>query len=378
MSDDWGLEELPQNSVEAEMAHAAEQLRQAAFGVAGTGEELRAAPPVDWPTPPALDAFFARTEGDIDWIWDTMLMRGSVNILGAYMKVGKSTLVMNIIRGLVEQQHLFSMGTHLRGKVFWFAPEDAERIIRYNLNHAGIRPEAYREKLVLVTKADAYLANLRNAEGPLQARWQDFKSALKRDGAEFVIFDTINTFSAYLGLDDENDNQKVTMLMDLVAELKDEGMTVLLTQHTGKASDRAGTLQSLRGASSYAALADQIMLLTTPGTDTKTTRRVLTIIGRTSVDSPSFLNLDYDKGSATYHRLPDDANMGSEPEAKMTILEDWLEKNPGAWSQTKLRESELRMGDHTLKRIFDELKKSKEPVGRLALDEFGRVILIED
>jgi hypothetical protein len=374
MSGDWDLDEAEE---------AAAELHEAAFGeeapppvVTETSPELQATAPLDWPTPPRLSDFFDRTSGEIDWLWDKLLMRGSVNILGAYMKVGKSSLVMNIVRGLIEQKHLFGFSMNLPEdkRIFWFAPEDSERIIRYNLNHAGIEPYRYESQLVLVTKGEPYLERLR-AQGSLKKKWAMLKEALVRDRAEVIILDTMNTFSHYLGLVEENDNQAVTRLMDMVAELKDLGITVIITQHTGKNQERGGTLQSIRGASAYAALADQIMLLTQPNPDQRSTQRLLTIIGRTSVDSPGFMKLDYDKSTATYHRLPDDAAFGGTAENAVELLERFLEKDGGSHAAATLR-GKCGIGNARLSEIFADLKAGKE-LGRLRL-RHGRVFIEED
>lgn len=368
MSGDWDLDEAEE---------AGRELHEAAFGEAApateTAPELQTTAALDWPDPPRLADFFDRTSGEIDWLWDKLLMKGSVNILGAYMKVGKSSLVMNIVRGLIEQKHLFGYNMNLsEGKrVFWFAPEDSERIIRYNLNHAGIDPDRYAKQLVLITKGEPYLERLR-AGGSLKKKWAMLKEALVRDNAEVVILDTMNTFSHYLGLIEENDNQAVTRLMDMVAELKDLGITVLITQHTGKNQERGGTLQSIRGASAYAALADQIMLLTQPGGEAaKSTQRMLTIIGRTSVDSPAFMKLDYDKKTATYMKLPDDAQFGEPEENATYLLESWLEKNPGRHAMRSLR-GKCGLGNARLSEVFESLKAGRT-LGCLKVDADGKM-----
>ena len=355
MAEDWSLDE----EVEA--------LHEDAFGpesATAPAPELQARTEVDWPEPPKLGDFFARTAGEIDWLWDKMMMRGSVNILGAYMKVGKSSLVMNLIRALVEGQRLFDYDLHLgEGKIFWFAPEDSERIIRYNLNHASITADRYAERLVLVTKGCPYLEHLRTAKAKIRSRWDLLKKALVRDKCEVVIFDTMNTFSHYLGLEDENDNQSVTKLMDLIAELKELGITVLITQHTGKNQERGGTLHSLRGASAYAALADQIFLLTQPGDPAgRTTRRMLTIIGRTSIDSPTHLNLDYDKSTASYMRIADDTPEEADPtlERDMDVLEKFMVHHGYTpFNQRMLRDAKIGLGKSSLARTVDAVKAGK-------------------
>lgn len=384
MSGDWDIDP-PAATVDAEMLelmYAAETIAAEEAAESPLAPQLTdhtSTPDVDWPSMPSLADFFARTNGPIDWLWDGMIMRGSVNILGAYMKVGKSTLVMNIVQGLIERSMLFDREMHLspEGRVFWFASEDAERIIRYNLDHAKITPEVYAGRLVLVTKGQPYLDALR-AEGNRNLLWQSMKAALTRDRCEVLVLDTINTFSAYLGLEDENNNQMVTELMDKVAELKTLGITVILTQHTGKNAERGGTLQSLRGASAYAALADQIMLLGYPGNDNKTTKRLLTIIGRTSVDSPPFLNLDYVKDSAAYIHLPDDAEMESGgPDDTLAKIEYWMIRSNmlGPLSQALVREAGLGIRYSKIQEAFQELKDCDGVFGRLRLNDRGRIVL---
>jgi hypothetical protein len=291
---------------------------------------------------------------------------------------------MNIVRGLIEQKHLFDRTMHLTpgGRVFWFASEDAERIIRYNFDHGNITVERYAGHLVLVTKGQPYLDALRE-DGPRDVKWEAMKAALVRDRCEVLILDTINTFSAYLGLDDENDNQKVTELMDKISELKTLGITVILTQHTGKNAERGGTLQSLRGASAYGALADQVMLLNFPGSDNTTTKRKLTIIGRTSVDSPPYMNLDYVKQTASYILLPDDVDLAKDSTATEILdkIELWMIKtgSAGPLSQRNLRAVEvLRISHDRLKEAFEEIKESDGAYGRLRLDDRGRLVLLAE
>jgi len=213
---------------------------------------------------PIPSSALKRREGETRWVWTGCLARGTVSLLAALWKVGKSTLLAHLLAHLecegefcgLDVQHAKVLYVTEEPEDLWADRRDAVHIgdhVRFQ-----IRPFTVRPSMVEWT---AFLDHVRSV----------------RDGWPYDLL-VMDTISNLWPVRDENDNAQVGgALMPLWSLGPD--VAVLLVHHLRKGDGQEATAS--RGAGAMTAFVDTILELRRfdPG-NRKDRRRVLSGYGR--------------------------------------------------------------------------------------------------
>lgn len=245
--------------------------------------------------PPALATTFAEVlalpEPQISWTVEQLAEHGHNVLLAAQFKAGKTTLLLNLVRAMVDDvPFLGRFNCQLEGRACYLNCElteaDAQRWIK-DLQFAN--PER------------ALLVGLRGQPNPLASvqgqRWLvDF---LKRHNVSTLIVDTFR--ASYFG-DSHNDNAQVARYTALLDSVKAEANVsmLVLSHHFGRKEHEPGQEHG-QGAVELDNWADMRWLLTLGGDS-----RFLAATGRTDGIPESRLNFD----RATRRLVLDESSFG--------------------------------------------------------------------
>lgn len=279
---------------------------------------------------PVPFSVFAQGKSDVRWLWDTYIPEGTVCLLSAFMKVGKSTLVYSLISSLVTGSKLLDLDCK-KSKVLLLAVEGSDRDIRRNLLSAGVADDC----------ADLFV---HYGSLPLHsANYDALRKFVRENEIGLVIIDTL---APLIAVEDENDNSMVQKAVTpILAIAYEDKCTVLMVHHNNKGDGEGG--KGIRGASSLFAMVDQALLLKYHGSHLGRQRR-LDSMGRFS-ETPRELVVelnDRDEWEA----------VGSGKDASRKALQDLLGTLMANQASQPVSAMELaRMSDRTLKQVHRAL-----------------------
>jgi hypothetical protein len=215
---------------------------------------------------------------------------GTLNVLAAYMKVGKSTfayaLAMAVARG-----NSFLDGSTQAGGVLILAVEEHRRDVKLRLALFGMLPkDPIHVHAAALDSSPATLATIR--------------AYIMAHKITLVILDTLSRFWK---IEDENSNAQVMARLSPLLDLaRETDVALLLVHHERKAGGEEG--RSIRGGSALFSLVDQALILERrQGGDRS--HRILRVIGRYS-ESPAEQVLEY--ADFQYRSLGTVADLGLE------------------------------------------------------------------
>jgi hypothetical protein len=226
----------------------------------------------------------------IIWAWEPYLAEGTLNVLAAYMKVGKSTfsyaLAVAVARG-----DSFLSGPTKRGGVLILAVEEHRRDVKLRLAKFG---------MLAKDPIHVHAAALDSSPGTLAAV-RDYIVAHQ------IVLLILDTLSRFWRIEDENNNAQVMARLSPLLDLaRETGVALLLVHHERKAGGEEG--RSIRGGSALFSLVDQALILERrQGGDRG--HRVLRVIGRYS-ESPAEQVIEY--ADYRYRSLGTLADLGIE------------------------------------------------------------------
>ncbi|MGH3934869.1 MAG: AAA family ATPase [Pseudonocardiaceae bacterium] len=188
---------------------------------------------VDPPAPVALPDLLAEpdeaTEYRVGGLWP---MGGRV-ILAAQYKSGKTTLVGNLVRCLVDGEPF--LGRHEvatpAGQVVLLDTEMSRGKLRYWLRDQRITTP----QRVTVVPLRGRVSSLNPLDPALRAEWS---AILRRLGAEVLILDCLRPVLDSLGLDENHDTGRVLVALDELAASAGVGEFALI-HHMGHAGERS-------------------------------------------------------------------------------------------------------------------------------------------
>lgn len=179
----------------------------------------------------------------IPWIWNTFIPKGSLFLVVAYMKVGKSTLVYKMAVSVAQGTPFLGRETK-SGAVLILAVEEHPRDVERRLRRFGMRSE---------DPIYVHTGRLENNEATIKAL-RDF---ILEKGIILVLVDSL---SRYSNVRDENDNagviREVSPLLDLARET---AAAIGLIHHERKSGGEDG--RNIRGGSALFGLVDQAIIL---------------------------------------------------------------------------------------------------------------------
>ena len=193
--------------------------------------------------PLTAEQILASEAGPIPWVWDPFLPRGTLALLVAFMKVGKSTFIYALALAVARGISFLRYPT-TQGPVLIVALEEHPRDVRRHLEQFGMR----RDDPIYV------------ATGPLMNSTeilQEIELFVQEREITLVIIDTLTQF---WNVADENSNSEVVREVSQILELaRRTNAVVLLVHHERKSGGEEG--RGIRGGSALFGLVDQALLL---------------------------------------------------------------------------------------------------------------------
>ncbi len=222
--------------------------------------------------PVAMSKFLAGPPPSMDWVWEPYLPVGSLSLLTAYAKVGKSTfaypLALAVARGA-----LFLGTSTTQGPVLILAVEEHARDVRHRLERFG------------ATTDDPIYVHTGQLD---PAFWSGVRRFVQERGVRLVLLDTLAT---YWRITDESDNAEIARLGTPFLDLAHENdAAVVLIHHHRKSGGEGG--HAIRGGGAILGLVDQALSLEKRVGAGTERQRALKALGRYGDWSPAELILE--------------------------------------------------------------------------------------
>ena len=223
----------------------------------------------------------AEIEGEgVEWIWQGVIARGAITLLSAKWKVGKTTLLLNLLRACSQGEEAFC-GRELSFQKCLIISEEG-------LVHWTRR----RKELEASREISVQTGTFRT--GNTAENWRrmiaDIASEIKINGFGLIVIDTL--FSLW-PVKDENDAAQVRNALMPLNELADLGAGVLLVAHTVKGD--APSVSSFRGSGSLGGFVDVIVEMKQHQASARSERQI-SVIGRFDHPDPFVINYDESEG----------------------------------------------------------------------------------
>jgi AAA domain len=290
----------------------------------------------------------------VDWLWDGFLARGSLTLLSALPKCGKTTLLAHLLRALAAGGS-FAGRSLMPGRAV-VVTEEGTDVWRQRRDQLGIsdRVELISRPFFGKPTAEVWLSFLRH----LLAHAAD---------ADLVVLDTIANLWP---VRDENGAADVQAALMPLQRLAD-GRAVLLSHHLRKSDGREGTAS--RGSGALAGFVDIILELRRSGDSRDATgrQRVLTGIGRhPGIPQEWLIGLTEDGEYAAYadgqvrRPMPDGRGLRE-------AIRDVLPADPPGLTRKQIWEAlpeEFHVNEHRFRSVLQEgvgdwwIKKSRSNV----------------
>jgi hypothetical protein len=195
--------------------------------------------------PVPVEALLKEYSGIIPWIWEPFLAEGTLNLLAAFMKTGKSTLASALAVAIAKGKPFLGFPVQKAG-VLLLALEEHPRDVSRRFQAFGV--EGGDELWV-------HTGSLWNSTENLDS----LRTFILSVGIKLVIVDTLTKFWR---VRDENSNAEIDREVSPLVELaRQTGAAILLVHHERKAGGDEG--RGIRGGSSLFASVDQALLLET-------------------------------------------------------------------------------------------------------------------
>jgi DNA-binding transcriptional ArsR family regulator len=199
---------------------------------------------------------------------DGLIARGTLTLLGAHPKAGKTTLLIHACRAWVQQ--------NLR---VVYLSEDSRPV--------------WRERVKRFPELSALILNAIPRAHP-----ENWARAVREQEPDIVIVDTIRRF---MPAKDENDSASVSLALAPFVDLQQElpRTAIVLVHHTKKSLSSDGEITDIAGSHAFTAEVDAILLLA-PVREHKRQRILTPIAGRLWTLSPEPLVLELSEDASEY------------------------------------------------------------------------------
>jgi hypothetical protein len=284
--------------------------------------------------------FAAFTEDRIEWIIPGYVAKGATTELGAKVKMGKTTLNLNMVRAAAEGQNFLGKPTLKSSTVY--LTEQPPVSFRQAIERAGLLS---RDDFRFLLHSDARTIP-----------WPELAAAAvgecKRVGATLLVVDTLGQFAGLLG-DSENNSGDALAAMQPLQRAASEGIAVVIVRHERKSGGDVG--DSGRGSSAFAGAVDIVLSLRKPVGNSRKTLRVLQAVSRFS-ETPAELLIELRENTYVALGEPHDAAVR---EAKDSIIAVAPNSESEAVDLKSLIES-CEVPRATAQRAIDELLREDE------------------
>lgn len=217
---------------------------------------------------------------DVTWIVRGLAAKGSITELGAKVKAGKTTLILEMVRAVLE------------GLPFLELPTRATPVV-YLSEQPSVSFRKAMERAKLLGRED-FCALLYGETRGLE--WPQVAAAAvaecKRVGAALMVVDTLSQFAGLTG-DRENNSGDALEAMRPLQDAASAGIGVVLVRHERKSGGDVG--DSGRGSSAFAGAVDVVLSLRKPEGNSNKNRRVLQSLSRFS-ETPNDLVIELTDG----------------------------------------------------------------------------------
>jgi DNA-binding transcriptional ArsR family regulator len=199
---------------------------------------------------------------------DGLIARGTLTLIGAHPKAGKTTLLIHACREWLQ-----------RGLRVVYLSEDSRAI--------------WRERVKRFPELSALILNTIPRAHP-----ENWARAVREQEPDMVIVDTIRRF---MPAKDENDSASVSLALTPFVDLQQElpRTAIVLVHHTKKSLSSDGEITDIAGSHAFTAEVDAILLLA-PVREHKRQRILTPIAGRLWTLSPEPLVLELSEDGSEY------------------------------------------------------------------------------
>ena len=213
---------------------------------------------------------------EVPWIAKGFVARGSITELGAKVKMGKTTLVLAMVRAILDGLNFLGEPT-VRTKVVYLTEQPAVSFRKAT------------ERASLLGRPDFVSLMFSETRG---LEWPQIASAAitecHRNKARLLIVDTLGQFAGLSG-DKENNSGDALESMLPIQEAAAAGLGIILVRHERKGGGDVG--DSGRGSSAFAGAVDIVLSLRKPEGNAGKNRREIQSLSRFS-ETPNNLVIE--------------------------------------------------------------------------------------
>jgi DNA-binding transcriptional ArsR family regulator len=282
---------------------------------------------------------------------DGLIARGTITLLGAHPKAGKTTLLIHACREWVQQ--------NLR---VVYLSEDSRPV--------------WRERVKRFPELSALLLNTIPRAHP-----ENWARAVREQEPDIVIVDTIRRF---MPAKDENDSASVSLALAPFVDLTERlpRTAIVLVHHTKKSLSGDGEITDIAGSHAFTAEVDAILLLA-PVREHKRQRVLTPIAGRLWNLSPEPLVLELSEDASEYRVVGTAEEVLPETHAQST-REKVLQaiRVLGEATRAEIEEYLRELGEkipertikHALLRLYEDGKVEREGKGTRVEPHVYRIV----
>ena len=276
------------------------------------------------------------TPEQVAWISRPWVAAGSLTELDAKVKSGKTTLVMHLVRSVLEGG-LFLGEPTMKTSVVYLS-EQPVASFRPMLERAGLLG---CDNLHILFWQDAITTSWPEIAHRAVQRCQEC-------GAKLLVVDTIAQFAKLRG-DSENNAGDALLAMLPLQEAAGAGIGVVISRHERKSGGDVG--DSGRGSSAFAGVMDTIISLRKPEGKSRASLRVIHAVSRFS-DVPEELVIELTKEGFVPHGTTENV---ATAEARQAILAELPREQKDAMTINELL-SATATTRATAQRVIEELR----------------------
>jgi len=212
----------------------------------------------------------------ISWLAKGLVAKGGITELGAKVKTGKTTLVLAMVRAVLDGEPFLGLPTFKTPVVY--LTEQPTVSFRQAMERADLLD---REDFLVLPYSET-----------IGIPWAEVAAAAtkecKRAGASLLAVDTLGQFAGLTG-DKENNSGDALEAMSPLQAASAEGIGVIVVRHERKSGGDVG--DSGRGSSAFAGVVDVVLSLRKAEGNAPKARRVLQSLSRFS-ETPSDLVIE--------------------------------------------------------------------------------------
>jgi hypothetical protein len=288
--------------------------------------------------------FGESTKYQIKWIAPGYFARGAITELGARVKMGKTTFILNLVRAAADGHNF--LGKPTLKSLTVYLTEQPSGSFRQSMERAGLLGR------------DDFHVLLHNESR--MASWPEIVSAAvdecKRVGASILVVDTLPQFAGLIG-DSENNSGDALAAMLPLQQAAGEELAVVIVRHERKSGGDVG--DSGRGSSAFAGAADIVLSLRKKEGKSKKTMRLLQAVSRFS-ETPAEQVIEFEENTYVSLGEPRDAAVreartliiAAAPKCESTAVEiESLIKGTGISRVTAQRAIDELRGEERLSRV---------------------------